>query len=90
MYKRQRQRRTGRRASRGSGDRTSRGTGREELRDAVRERITALLADGQTPSPTELGREFKADAEWVRNQIRAVKKTLPDQPATVPATEEGA
>ncbi len=88
-----RQRRTERRASRNAGGRAPRGTGREELRDAVRERITALLADGQTPSPTELGREFNADAEWVRNQIRAVKKHLPDQPATVPArpaTEEEA
>ena len=45
----------------------------------------ALLADGHTPSPTELGREFGADAEWVRNQIRAVKKNAPAQPATVPA-----
>ncbi|MFB7475586.1 hypothetical protein [Kitasatospora sp. NPDC056184] len=49
--------------------------GREELRDEVRDRITALITAGEVPSPTALGREYDADPEWVRNQIRAVRKS---------------
>ena len=64
-----------RRTAKKSGSRSRAGAGRDELRDQVRERITALIADGKTPSPTALGREYDADPEWVRNQIRAVRKT---------------
>jgi len=67
-------RRTRRTVKKG-GSRSRAGAGRDELRDRVRERITALIADGKTPSPAALGREYDADPEWVRNQIRAVRKT---------------